>query len=429
MKRLIYSFLFLLLIATGCKKNPDLLSTSPELNKEVIASEMQSKTVTTMDGTLTAFSGLTLKMKSGEIYQIYKPDNWNGDLILYAHGYVSAYEPLAISTESNAYAPFFISQGYAFATTSYSANGLVIQSGIDDILDLRKYFIKQYGQPSHIYLTGGSEGGLITTLAVERYPKLFSGGLSLCGPCGDFQRQINHYGDFRVLFDYFFPGVLPGDAVNIPNQLIQNWNSVYVPLILQAISANPVATQKLLVTAGLSFVLQNPANIPQPVLGLLWYDVFGTPNANEVLKGQPFDNTTRVYVNPLGTASENLLLNQQVQRFAADKKATKTIEKDYQTTGDIDIPLVKMHTTGDFLIPFWHLPLYQAKINLQGNNDLFTGYPVDRFGHCTFTEVEIITGFAALVQNVSGQVPNVTQRLINVGRASDGKVVRSVEGK
>lgn len=47
--------------------------------------------------------------------------------------------------------------------------------------------------------------------------------LLFCDPCGDFQKQINYYDDFKVLFDYFFLGVLPGDVTNTPDALIANW--------------------------------------------------------------------------------------------------------------------------------------------------------------------------------------------------------------
>ena len=31
----------------------------------------------------------------------------------------------------------------------------------------------------------------------------------MCGPVGDFQKQIDYLGDFRVLFDYYFPNIMP----------------------------------------------------------------------------------------------------------------------------------------------------------------------------------------------------------------------------
>ncbi|NID12137.1 DUF6351 family protein [Fibrivirga algicola] len=417
----------LLGLLTGCSNELDSLTTRSESNTDVVHEVRQAKTVTLLDGTLSAFGCTVQTLKTGEIYQICKPANWNGDLIMYAHGYVSPYEPLAISTEADAIAPLLISQGYAFATTSYSVNGLAVQPGITDIVNLRKSFVKQYGRPGHVYLTGGSEGGLITTLAIERYPDLFDGGLALCGPCGDFQRQINRYVDFRVLFDYYFPGVLPGTAVAIPDQLMQNWQSVYVPLILGAMQANPVNTQKLLATADLIYAAESPATSAQAVLGLLWYDVFATRNATQVLKGQPADNTTSVYINPFGSPAENQQLNQQVQRFAGDKQAMKIIEKDYQTSAALRIPLVQMHTSGDFLVPFWHLPLYQQKTVLKGTAALFTPIPIpDRFGHCTFTETELATSFGLLVAKVTGQQPLLSQQLKALSLGNNGKLVRSV---
>ncbi|GAA4406836.1 alpha/beta hydrolase [Nibrella viscosa] len=434
MRTHLWFLLAVLFLLAGCTKDLEVVSSLSDVRQDVVAEKRQSSTVTTVDGTLSAFGCSTLTLKTGEIYQICKPANWNGDLILYAHGYVSSYLPLAIPTEADAYVPLFLSQGYAFATTSYSANGLAIQTGIDDMLELRKFFIKQYGTPKNIYLTGGSEGGIVTTLAIERYPKLFSGGLSLCGPCGDFQRQINRYGDVRVLFDYFFPGILPGTAINIPDQLIQNWPgySGAVGATLINNSEPGGKTWQFLATAfgneELAGFLQSPENIGETVLSLLWYNVFATRNAVEVLKGQPYDNIGRVYINPFfaGNPAANAMLNQQVQRIAGDKKAMKTIEKDYQTSGLISVPLVTMHTAGDPLIPVWHLPLYQQKTLVQGTSALFTGIPINRFGHCTFTQLEVAMAFGALVQQVSGQMPAITQRLIEKGKATDGKIVQSV---
>jgi len=99
--------------------------------------------------------------------------------------------------------------------------------------------------PTYTYLTGGSQGGLITTLALERNPDVFDGGLSLCGPCGNFEKQLNYYGDFRLVFDYFFPGVLPGNISDIPPDLITDWDS-YKIAIIETLMNNPVKTQKLL---------------------------------------------------------------------------------------------------------------------------------------------------------------------------------------
>jgi pimeloyl-ACP methyl ester carboxylesterase len=389
-----FSWLMLVFLLVGGCKEEDFVPASTDAITDTQNAKIVSRVI--IDGcTIETF-------KTGEITKICIPDNWNGELILYAHGYVSEFRPLALPDEADDYVPLFISQGYAFATTSYTENGLAIPTGIKNIVDLRKRFIKEYGEPNEIYLAGASEGGIITTLAIERYPELFSGGLSLCGPCGDFQKQINYYGDVRVLFDYFFPGVLPGDAINFPDKLISEWKSVYEPAVLQALQQDPVATAKLLATAQIPYDPANNNSIGEAVVGVLWYNVFATRDAIDKLKGQPFDNSTRVYVIP-GREEESRLLNAQADRFTADKHALKNIDKYYQTTGDIAVPLVKAHTTLDPIVPFWHLPLYQQKTVAQGTSALFTGIPVSRFGHCTFTIEEIALSFGQLVQKVKAQ--------------------------
>jgi pimeloyl-ACP methyl ester carboxylesterase len=390
MKSFSWLMLVFVLLIAGCKEE-DIVPA----RTDAITDSQDVKTVSkvTEDGcTIETFS-------TGEITKICIPPNWNGELILYAHGYVSEFRPLALPDEADDYVPLFISQGYAFATTSYTENGLAIPTGIKNIVDLRKRFIHEYGEPKEIYLAGASEGGIVTTLAIERYPKLFSGGLSLCGPCGNFQKQINYYGDVRVLFDYFFPGVLPGDAVNFPNKLISEWESVYEPAVLQALQQDPVATAKLLATARIPYDPADNNSIGEAVVGVLWYDVFATRDAIKKLQGQPYFNYNRSYIVP-GSEKESRLLNAKVDRFRADRQALRNVAKYYQTTGMIAVPLVNAHTTLDPIVPVWHLRLYQKKTIVQETSALFTGIPVTRFGHCTFTLEEIASIFGQLVRQV-----------------------------
>lgn len=418
-------FLIIWVVFLGCKKEYNTTEADKISNKLSFNKATKFQTVTSVDGTVNPYGCTIETLPSGEIYEICKPANWNGELILYAHGYVSAYQSLALPAEAAEYAPLFISLGYAFATTSYSENGLAVQTGIRNILDLRKRFIDQYGQPSHIYLAGGSEGGLVATLAIERYPGLFTGGLPLCGPCGDFQKQINYYGDFRVLFDYFFPQLLPGNVINIPDKLIKNWQSYYMPQVLKAITIHPATTIKLLNTAHAAYVPGNDSSIAVTVLGLLWYDVFAMQDAAYKLGGQPYDNTTTTYLGT-GSLREDFQLNRKVQRYRADKKALKTIQTYYQTSGRLSVPVVLEHTTLDPLIPFWHVPLYTFKTLIQGSASRFIPIPVPRYGHCAFTEAEIAGAFALLILRTQGLKLARAERLIAMSSTTNGKIVQSV---
>ena len=344
-------------------------------------------------------------LPSGAIYRIYTADDWNGDLVVFAHGYVSALEPLGIPGDQllipdGTSIPELVNDlGYAFATTSYRYNGLIVGDAIIDLVELVYQFNDLFPDAGRVYLVGASEGGLITVKTVERFKTIFSGGLALCGPIGDFRKQIDYMGDFRVVFDYFFPRILPGSAIEIPAEVQQNWETVYVPRIIRAISADPQATLELLRVSGAPFDPADETTIGQTVLGLLWYNVFATNDARRKLGGNPFDNRDRRYRG----SADDARLNRTVQRFQADEPALRKISSEIETSGKPRLPLVTMHTMGDEIVPGWHQRMYKNKVLESGYFGLHNSIPVLRYGHCNFTTDEVLDGFALLVLKVTAR--------------------------
>ncbi|HEU4699270.1 MAG TPA: hypothetical protein VFS40_08825, partial [Gemmatimonadales bacterium] len=78
-------------------------------------------------------------LASRGLYRLCFPAQWNGDLVVYAHGYVSPYDPVTIQDNVVGGVPVSATVtglGYAFATTSYRANGLVVADGVEDLVEL-----------------------------------------------------------------------------------------------------------------------------------------------------------------------------------------------------------------------------------------------------------------------------------------------------
>ncbi len=359
---------------------------------------------------------------SGAVYRICLPDpveTWNGDLVIFAHGYVNPQEPVQIPEDQltlpdGTSIPGIVNGlGYAFAVSSYSKNGLAIKEGIQDLLELRQIFVDNYGEPGHVYLVGASEGGLVTTLSVEQFPESYDGGLATCGPIGNFVAQINYIGDFRVIFDYFFPGVIPGSPVDIPQEVIDNWENLYVPQVLQAIAGNPSATGQLIRVTHAAVDPSDPASVAETVIGVLNYDIYATNDARMELGGQPYDNSKRIYVG----SDNDIRLNLKVKRFKADPAAVREMQTYYQTSGDLVAPLTTLHTVSDPIVPFWHELLYKTKAILHSPLWLHTNIPVVRYGHCNFTEVEVLVAFAVTVLKVTvNDLANVENVLHDSGK-------------
>ncbi len=333
-------------------------------------------------------------------YRVCFPQTWNGELVVYAHGYVAPNEPVALPADGIGGVGISLvvnALGYAFATTSYRANGLVADLAVEDLAQLDQTIRDRYRpDPTRTFLVGPSEGGLVAALAVEQNPDLYAGALAACGPIGDFALQVDWFGDFRTVFDYFFPGLLPGSAVESPAELQDNWESTYVPAVLAALADDPGATAQLLAVTGAPVDALDPETAGATVIGLLWYNVFSTADAQARLGGQPYDNTTRVYQGSLNDEA----LNAGVARFTADPAARAAVAR-FQTTGDLTRPVVTLHITGDPIVPIVHEELYAEKVAAAGDTPLLDQTSVSRYGHCTFQQAELLTAFNTLVDRAT----------------------------
>jgi len=323
--------------------------------------------------------------------------------VLYAHGYVPANREIALPQDvigGQSISGAVAGLGYAFATTSYRANGLVAPEATEDLVELEATVRRLYRpDPGRSVLVGFSEGGLVATLAAERYPDLFDGALAGCGPIGDFPAQLNYIGDFRVVFDYLFPGVIPGNAVDVPETVRSGWDQIYVPAIVIALGANFDAALELIRITGAPVAGNDFQSVTETSVGILWYDVFGITDARARLGGQPFDNATRVYTGSANDAA----LNAGVQRHSADPAALAALAR-FQTSGNLQVPLTTLHTTGDEIVPFSQSQLYGDKVSRGGTPALLTQNTIDRHGHCAFQGLEVLSAFTALLEKVRARV-------------------------
>jgi len=341
-------------------------------------------------------------------------DPWTGDLVVYAHGYYAfneVWHPLNDKVDDTPIAGIVNKLGFAYASTAYSTTGLAVEGGVKDLTDLVDLFVNLNSPasgprvlPRHIYLVGPSEGGLITTLALEKTNGIFNGGLAMCGPIGDFRKQMDYFGDFHVVFNYFFPstglGFSLGSPSLVPEEAIAQWNNNYKGKVETAAAASPWLTGQLLSVTKAPYDLLNPSTSRvTTVVDILWYNVFATNDANTKLSGCPYGNRGRWYWGSLN----DFKLNVGVERFTSSQTALNRINKFYQTSGRLNSQLVTLHTLGDPIIPYWHATLYGHKVFSTGSGWRYAHIPILRYGHCKFNVAEVLVGFAVLVLKVTGQ--------------------------
>ena len=333
----------------------------------------------------------------GAHYALFVPDDWNGDLALYAHGFRDPAEPIDLPTadQIEALRDRLLEEGFAVAYSSYSENGLAVKDGGQRTQQLRGIFVSEFAPPQRTYLMGHSLGGLVAIMLAEEHSNHYDGVLSMCGLLGGSQAQVDYVADLRALFDVFYPGVLPGDVLNIPED-VDLEGDVIVPILL-AIQADPTGA------VAISNIDQTPVpwstgeELVESFIRGVGFQFRGLPDVMGRTHGQsPFGNVDIVYTGSLPPEVLGFV-NASVGRFESTPAARNYLEHYYQPDGDISIPVLTLHNNLDPVAPIFHETLYQSIVQDAGNADLLVQRTIDRYGHCALEVEEMIDAFLDLV--------------------------------
>ena len=331
----------------------------------------------------------------GSIYGIDLPASWNGDLVVYAHGYVPPFLPVMLPTEGAGLRQRLLGEGYALAYSSYSENGFDVRDAAQRTAQLSSIFASRFQKPDHTFLIGVSLGAIPALELVEEHPRDYDGALLASGVVGGTRLEIDYISTVRVLFDYFYPGVLPGTAIEVPNA---DFNGTIVPAVVGAIQANPQGAGAMVsIAQDTCLPFASPTEIVTSILTALGFEfIEGGDFLSHTHDHVYFDNSGTVYT---GALPQPLLddLNARVARFSATPDAANFLNRDYQPTGRLSIPVLTMHTSRDPLVPACHETAYHDLVAAAGRGDFLSQRLIDRYGHFTFTDDELQRGFDDLV--------------------------------
>ena len=127
----------------------------------------------------------------GAKFTLVRPVFWNRGVLLLAHGLRDESAPL-VADLNPAHLAYhtLVEEGWIVAKTSYRRNGLIIRDAVADLVNLRAFVSKTYGEPQRVILEGDSMGGAIVTLIAEQFPEGFNGAVAV-----DAALQVRERGD------------------------------------------------------------------------------------------------------------------------------------------------------------------------------------------------------------------------------------------
>jgi pimeloyl-ACP methyl ester carboxylesterase len=379
-----------------------------------------------------AVSTLNGKLPDGATYLIQCPAGaWNGTLYLYSHGYVV---PGAANPAEDVGDPvtgaWMLAHGYALAGSSYSSTGWAIAQALPDQISTLNAFGSTYGQPKTTVAWGHSLGGIITAGLIQDYPNRFDAALPMCGVLSGGVATWNTALDGAFAFQQLIDPSI--QIVNITNPTA---NLEAAEAAVAQAQQTPQGRARLALTAALADtpgwftpLSAEPAATDyaaQEANQFLWDTEVTFPfifafraDLQAKAGGNPSWNTGVNYFSDLSKSVDakevkalyqaaGLSLGHDLQtlngspRVSANPNATAWLERNISFDGQIQVPVLTMHTTGDGLVVPENEQAYRSVVDRAGHGNLLRQVFVNRAGHCAFTPAETITAVQTLENRMS----------------------------
>lgn len=347
----------------------------------------------------------------GAAYRVEVPPNWNGKLVMYAHGYAGTGAALGVGNPS--IRRYLVQNGYAWAASSYAKNYYDVRAGVEDTNALALEFTKiaaangrTLAAPTKTYITGHSMGGHITAAAIEDeaaatavHKVKYAGAVPMCGVVGDTE-LFNQFAAMQVTAQAL--AGLPA----YPTDKFADIRTLVTTTLFTTFPSVPTAQGAKYLS-----VLQNITGGPRPMfdLGIAFggsfpsaYGTFGSDGTvTGILNKNVLDTNAYTYTIDGDTAGSTAL-NASALKLTAAADANR-LRRDGlrwipKINGEFKIPVVSIHTLGDLFVPFSMEQTYQKRVAAKGNSTWLVQRAIRGVSHCDFTTAEQVEAFDDMIK-------------------------------
>ncbi|MGR6923546.1 hypothetical protein ACU635_55600 [[Actinomadura] parvosata] len=329
-------------------------------------------------------------------FDIEVPPRWNGELVMWAHGYRGDTTVLTVEPPGYGLRQRLLEQGYAWAASSYYANGYDVRAGVLSTRALVSRFTREVGRPRRTFLAGVSMGGHVTVRSIEQFPGVYDAALPMCGVLGDHE-LVDFFLDFQLVAQ---------DLADVPAYPIPaDYATSVVPKIKERLGLTGGAEPANELGRQFRDIVVNLSGGPRPGASAAfayWQDfLFGLAGPDE---GGPLAREPGRVATNRGTVyrpSAPVNVNASVQRVdPADPAArwTGRLTEVAAVTGRITVPVLSLHDLGDNFVPFSMEQYYRADVARNGRSGLLVQRAIRAAGHCEFSPAEAGAAWDDLVR-------------------------------
>lgn len=359
-------------------------------------------------------------------YRIAVPANWNGILLVYAHGYRDrADHPgetdnrTADIAPSPALEPILLGQGYALSGSAYKNNGWAVEEGIADLKNLVVFFRRRVSRPTKVILWGVSMGTVIGFKSMEQPGNIYDGALCGCAVGGGAPSSWDAAGDLMLAYDTVFgmPAAwgTPGDVRDDLDFDTEVLAKLGPELQNQANFPKFEFLRLVTGTPGRGLAPPAPPNFyPNWVLTDMFFSTEARSELERRAGGPVVQNLNRVYyltdeektyLATLGisasVADAYLAALNARRNISAPPVSRLYVEQNARYSGRILKPVLTLHTLFDPLVPVSHERDYSFTVARAARENLLFQTYTGGNGHCSFTGEQLIASLTAITNWVN----------------------------
>lgn len=357
------------------------------------------------------------KDENGAYYRIALPKDWNGKLVVHAHGGPRSGKPEAADPDEDMERfSAMIREGYAWIGSTYRRGGYGVRMAAEDTDNSRKVFWAAFGKPKRTILHGQSWGGNVAAKASELYAldangaRNYDGVLLTNGVLSGGTRAYQFRAGLRAVYQYYCrnhpaPGEqqyplwqgLPKGASMSRAELRRRVNAC-TGAELPASQRTPQQAARLRDILSVTGIREE-----QLVSHLAWATNTFQDLVHARLGGRnPFDNGDVVYSG----SSDDAALNAGVERFTADRDAVAQLAYDSDLSGLIVLPTLTVHALHDPVVNFEAEAQYAATVAHAGRSHLLVQTATEEDQHSKLSDSEYVALLEALDRWVeTGEAP------------------------
>lgn len=348
--------------------------------------------------TATCYGGQDV---NGAYYWIAIPDDWNGALVMHAHGGPSlgAASPQRSADDLTRWS-VMVREGYAWAGSSYRRGGYGARMAAADTENLRRLFVASFGQPRRTFVHGQSWGGDVAAKLIETYHEGYDAALLTNGVLAGGSRGYNYRVDLRVVYQYY--------CGNHPRRTEPQY-PLWMGLRPDSTMTSSGLRSRLQECTGYQSAPQDRTALQQrnldDILGvtripertLFSHLNFATFTFRDIVHERlgdrnPFSNQDVRYTG----SHDDKALNAGVERFTADPSAVRDLSYDSDLTGAVSIPVLTLHAIDDPTAFVEHESAYRASLAGAGTADHLVQTFTRETEHSSLSDAEYATAISAL---------------------------------